>query len=187
MALVRVVARECGDRAATVLEKHLREKSVASWAAAGIEGWGPDGVGVGAGVGGGGGGGGAAVGGGVGGGEVAVTAGSKVLGQADALLEELAVLTQHTESYDRFVKFLVEEVRFKVVCGAGVGVGDGGIRDERGERGGRGSVHLNFVLHHPFATLSVTMRGAERLRDETDGTMLDVVECCRPTGQFCAT
>ncbi|CAN0125163.1 unnamed protein product, partial [Scytosiphon promiscuus] len=56
VALVRVVTKECGDRAATVLERHLREKS------------------------------------------------------ADGLLEELAILTQHTESYDRFVRFLVMEV-----------------------------------------------------------------------------
>ncbi|CAB1096950.1 unnamed protein product [Ectocarpus sp. CCAP 1310/34] len=79
VALVRVVTRECGDRAATVLEKHLREHSVASWAADGVEG-------------------------------AAAAAAAEVLGKADALLEELAVLTQHTESYDRFVKFLVMEV-----------------------------------------------------------------------------
>lgn len=109
VALVRVVTRECGDRAATVLEKHLREKSVASWAAEGVEGWG---VGL-AGGGGGGGGGGDHLGGGVDGGvegSAAAAAAAEVLGKADALLEELAVLTQHTESYDRFVKFLVMEV-----------------------------------------------------------------------------
>lgn len=102
VALVRVVTRECGDRAATVLEKHLREQSVASWAADGVEGWGVAGA---AGVGG-------AAGGteGGGGGSAAAAAAAEVLGKADALLEELAVLTQHTESYDRFVKFLVMEV-----------------------------------------------------------------------------
>lgn len=99
VALVRVVTRECGDRAATVLEKHLREKSVASWAAAGAERWG----GALAGAGGGGG----SEGGGGEGGQAAT---AKALGQADALLDELALLTQHTESYDRFVRFLVEEV-----------------------------------------------------------------------------
>lgn len=102
VALVRVVTRECGDRAAAVLEKHLREKAVASWAAEGVEGWGVGLAGGDAGTGGG-----AADGG-------AAAAAAEVLGKADALLEELAVLTQHTESYDRFVKFLVMEVR----CGA---------------------------------------------------------------------
>lgn len=97
VALVRVVTRECGDRAATVLERHLREKSVASWAAKGAEAWG---VGEAGGSGGGGGDGGAE----------GAAATAKALGQADALLDELALLTQHTESYDRFVRFLVEEV-----------------------------------------------------------------------------
>lgn len=97
VALVRVVTKECGDRAATVLEKHLREKSVASWAAEGVEGWGVA-------LAGGGGDGSGSDGG-------AAAAAAEVLGKADALLEELAVLTQHTESYDRFVKFLVMEVR----------------------------------------------------------------------------
>ncbi|CBJ31353.1 conserved unknown protein [Ectocarpus siliculosus] len=105
VALVRVVTRECGDRAATVLEKHLREQSVASWAADGVEGWGVAGA-----AGGGGAAGGTEGGGGGGGGSAAAAAAAEVLGKADALLEELAVLTQHTESYDRFVKFLVMEV-----------------------------------------------------------------------------
>lgn len=70
-------------------------------AAEGVEGWG---VGL-------------AGGGGMSGGDAGGTAegnaaaAAEVLGKADALLEELAVLTQHTESYDRFVKFLVMEVR----------------------------------------------------------------------------
>lgn len=106
VALVRVVTRECGDRAATVLEKHLREKAVASWAAEGVEGWG---VGLAGGGGGGGDAGGTA--------EGNAAAAAEVLGKADALLEELAVLTQHTESYDRFVKFLVMEVRGAPRCG----------------------------------------------------------------------
>lgn len=105
VALVRVVTRECGDRAATVLEKHLREQSVASWVADGVEGWGVAGA-----AGGGGAAGGTEGGGGGGGGSAAAAAAAEVLGKADALLEELAVLTQHTESYDRFVKFLVMEV-----------------------------------------------------------------------------
>lgn len=92
VALVRVVTKECGDRAATVLEKHLREKSVTAWAAGGVEGWG----------------GGSVSGDGGGGGVAMATA--QALGKADALLDELALLTQHTESYDRFVRFLVEEV-----------------------------------------------------------------------------
>eukprot|EP00903_Cladosiphon_okamuranus_P008470 g8137.t1 len=94
VALVRVITKECGDRAATVLEKHLQEKAVASWAAEGVEGWG---VGLGAGD-------------AAGTAEGNAAAAAEVLGKADALLEELAVLTQHTESYDRFVKFLVMEV-----------------------------------------------------------------------------
>lgn len=106
VALVRVVTKECGDRAATVLEKFLQEKSVASWASPELGRWGDQ---DGAGGGGSGGGG----GGGDGGGEAGAGAGAEALRQADALLEELAVLTQHTESYDRFVRFLVEEVRAK--------------------------------------------------------------------------
>ncbi|CAM9734501.1 unnamed protein product, partial [Ascophyllum nodosum] len=98
VALVRVVTRECGDRAAAVLEKHLRDKNVAAWVARGVSSWSEGGAG--------------GSGGGASGGEAleGTVATAKALGQADALLDELALLTQHTESYDRFVRFLVEEV-----------------------------------------------------------------------------
>ena len=107
VALVRVVTRECGDRAAAVLEKHLRDKNVAAWVARGVSSWSEGGAG--------------GSGGGASGGEAleGTVATAKALGQADALLDELALLTQHTESYDRFVRFLVEEVRR--------GVGWGGV------------------------------------------------------------
>lgn len=121
VAVVRVVTKECGDRAATVLEQHLRHKNVAKWAGAGGEAWAGGGGGEGGRVGGGESGGGEGGGGAGGAGYSA-----KALGQADELLEELALLTQYTESYDRFVRFLVEEVRvffcavlvLYFVCGA---------------------------------------------------------------------
>lgn len=89
VALVRVVTKECGDRAAAVLERHLREKNVATWAARGVSSL-TEGV--------------------IGEGAEGSAATAKMLGQVDALLDELALMTQHTESYDRFVRFLVEEV-----------------------------------------------------------------------------
>lgn len=89
VALVRVVTKECGDRAAAVLERHLREKNVATWAARGVSSS-TEGV--------------------TGEGAEGAAATAKMLGQVDALLDELALMTQHTESYDRFVRFLVEEV-----------------------------------------------------------------------------
>lgn len=119
VALVRVVTRECGDRAATVLERHLREKAVASWAAKGAEAWG---IGEAGGSGGGGG----------DGGTEGAAATAKALGQADALLDELALLTQHTESYDRFVRFLVEEVWFR----GAISISRGIVREGGGGRGG---------------------------------------------------
>ncbi|CAM9553465.1 unnamed protein product, partial [Laminaria digitata] len=128
VALVRVVTKECGDRAATVLETFLREKSVASWASAELGRWGDqDGAGGGGGGGGGGMGDGGAEAGGVGG--AVGGAGAEALGQADAVLEELAVLTQHTESYDRFVRFLVEEVE-------SAHPSDGEVAEAEGKRGG---------------------------------------------------
>ncbi|CAN0300466.1 unnamed protein product [Pylaiella littoralis] len=180
VALVRVVTRECGDRAATVLEKHLREKSVASWAAEGAEGWGVSLAGVGgSGGGGAGGGGGDHLGGGagVGGGDgrSAAAAAAEVLGKADALLEELAVLTQHTESYDRFVKFLVmevenahpsqEEVDAASPQGADEGLGESKTAGGGGEGGGEGGATAGRPSVLPAPILEPVMPARTRLQE----------------------
>lgn len=127
---MRVVTKECGDRSATVLEKHLREKNIASWAAAGAEAW-AEGRRA------------AGVGGGGGEGAGGAVFSAKALGQADALLEELAVLTQHTESYDRFVRFLVEEVCAGLWCA------------EAREAGGRGGESFIVSQENFGVTLSL--------------------------------
>eukprot|EP00752_Nemacystus_decipiens_P010406 g9273.t1 len=95
-------------------------------------------------------------------------AAAEVLGRADALLEELAVLTQHTESYDRFVKFLVMEVESahpsqeEVDSASPQGV-DGDGKTVAGSNGGGISASRPSVLPAPI--LEPVMPARTRLQE----------------------